>query len=385
MDQQLNLRNLFKIGFIVNPICGMGGSVGLKGTDGIYILKKAIELGATPKAEERAKIFLNELLPIKNKLLFITAPNVMGGIILEQFDFNYKILDENIFPNKIELFFTTPEHTKISVKKFLEEKCDIICFVGGDGTARDILEIIDQNIPCLGIPAGVKMHSGVFALNPKLAAHLLMKFLWNEASLRESEVMDIDEESFRNNILSAKLYGFMLTPYILEFSQASKTAITIEDEQFNKERIAKWIIENMEENVIYIIGPGTTTKAIADLLNQQKTLLGVDIMINKKMIKLDLNEQELLNSINNKESKIIITPIGNQGFIFGRGNLQISPKVIKSVGIKNIIIICTKYKLKTLQEQKLCVDTGDPELDDEMKGYYKVIEDYGDYKILEVK
>ncbi|MHA1340685.1 MAG: ATP-NAD kinase family protein [Promethearchaeota archaeon] len=415
----VNNKEKFKIGFIINPIAGMGGSVGLKGTDGQQILKKAIKLGAKPQAEERAKLFLEHLIPIKNKIIFIAPPGIMGGDLLNNFGFNVIILDEKLFNHKIELYNTNSNDTKISAKTFLEKNCDIICFVGGDGTARNILEVVDRNIPCLGIPGGVKIHSSVFAINPIMAAQLLMQFLWHEAPLRESEVMDIDEDAFRDNRLSAKLFGYMLTPYSPLYTQPAKMASYIsEDEESNKERIAKWIIEKMDPNTIYIIGPGTTTKPIADLLNQKKTLLGVDIMINKRIVKFDVNEKEILDFFKKKRQnlqeitkkevkekskeekssqktnissenefrvKIIVTPIGQQGFIFGRGNLQISPKVIRMVGLRNIMIICTKYKLKTLNSEKLRVDTRDPSLDEEMRGFYKVLVDYGEFRILELE
>jgi predicted polyphosphate/ATP-dependent NAD kinase len=233
-----------------------------------------------------------------------------------------------------------------------------------------------MKIPVLGVPTGVKMHSAIFAVDPRAAAKTAIEFLWGELLLRDAEVMDVDEEAFREGRVSAELYGYVLTPYEPNLIQGAKMASPItESEMRNQAAIAIYVIENMKPNVVYIIGPGTTTRTIGDLLDTKKTLLGVDLFCNKKLIAEDVNEKQILEKIKGKTAQIIVTPIGGQGFIFGRGNQQISAKVIRQVGLDNIIVVATEGKLRNMKS--LRVDTGNPSLDETLQGHhFKVITDY---------
>ena len=187
--------------------------------------------------------------------------------------------------------------------------------------------------------------------------------------------MDIDEEAFRNGRVSARLHGYLLSPYEPRLIQGAKMASPItESELRNQAAIAIYVTETMEDDVVYIVSAGTTTRTIGDILDEQKTLLGVDIFVNKKMVAKDVNEKQILGAITGKPAKIVVTPIGGQGFIFGRGNQQISPKVIRKVGKENIVVIATENKMKNLKRLK--VDTGDPELDSAFRGNIKVLIDY---------
>jgi predicted polyphosphate/ATP-dependent NAD kinase len=260
---------------------------------------------------------------------------------------------------------------------------DLLVFCGGDGTGRDILDVIHTDIPVLGVPTGVKMHSTVFSVNPEAAARVTMRFLWEELPLREAEVMDVDEEAFREGRVSAKLYGYMLTPYEPSLIQGSKVASPMtEHEMQNQAAIALYLIETMTPDTLYILGPGTTTRTIADLLEEEKTLLGVDLFYNKKNHAKDVNENQILAQIKGKTAKIIVTPIGGQGFIFGRGNQQISSRVIQQVGRDNIIVVATKHKLRGLKH--LRVDTGDAALDEVLRGYIRVVADYNEIYVIPV-
>lgn len=378
----MNRLNKFTIGLVINPISGMGGSVGLKGTDGKNILKKAIDLGAKPNALNRTKEFLRDLESIISKLKFLTCPGIMGESTLKELNFEYECINHPIFN---EISDTTAEHTIVAAEIMKNVKdLKLIIFIGGDGTARDILSAVSLEKPCLGIPAGVKIFSSVFSLNPKTASSIVMQFLWDEIQLKESEVLDIDEKKYRKGKLVSKIYGHLLTPYNPDYSQPSKIGTPTSDLN-NQERIAKRAIENLEEDVYYLLGPGTTMKAITDNLNQNKTILGIDLLLNKKVIAQDLNERQILKYIENKNAKIIVSIIGRQGFLFGRGNLQFTPYVLKKVGPKNIIILSTRFKLQNIPNQILRLDTRDPELDKKMKGLYKVIVDYDEMKICNVK
>lgn len=357
------------LGLIVNPVAGMGGAVGLKGTDGRSVLKKAVSLGAKPIAPARAKLFLSELKFAEGKMRLFAGAGSMGEEEAISCGFACTVFGKR----KKE---TTAEDTREIARKIADAKVDLLVFCGGDGTARDILEAINISIPVLGVPTGVKMHSSVFAVNPKAAAKIAIGFLWSELPLREAEVMDVDEEAFRAGRVSSRLYGYLLTPYEPFLIQEAKMASPItETELRNQAAIAIYIIENMKPDVVYILGPGTTTRTIGDLLDAKKTLLGVDIFCNKKMVTSDVNEKQILAAIQGKPAQIIVTPIGGQGFIFGRGNQQISPEVIRQVGLNNIVVVATENKLRSLKS--LRVDTGDAELDAAFRERkIKVVADY---------
>jgi predicted polyphosphate/ATP-dependent NAD kinase len=271
---------------------------------------------------------------------------------------------------------TTSEDTQKITKEMVESGVDLLVFCGGDGTTRDILKVVDLKVPVIGVPTGVKMHSAIFAVTPQAAARVAINYLWGGLPLREAEVMDVDEQAFREGRLSAELYGYMLSPYEPHLIQGNKLeSPTTENEMRNQAAIAIYIIEEMKPDVIYIMGPGTTTRTIGDLLDQKKNLLGVDLFLEKRIIASDANEKQILETIKGNAAQIIVTPIGGQGFIFGRGNQQISSKVIRQVGLDNIAVVATKSKLEKLKS--LRVDTGDLELDKDLSARgTKVVTDY---------
>jgi predicted polyphosphate/ATP-dependent NAD kinase len=357
------------LGLIVNPVAGMGGAVGLKGTDGRAILKKAVSLGAKPTAPTRAMSFLSELKFVEGRIRLVVGAGTMGEEEAASCGFACTVFGEK----KKE---TTAEDTREIAREIADAKADILVFCGGDGTARNILEAVNFDIPVLGVPTGVKMHSSVFAVDPKAAAKIAIGFLWGELPLREAEVMDVDENAFREGRVSSRLYGYVLTPYEPYLIQGAKMASPMtESELRNQAAIAIYIIENLKPDVIYIVGPGTTTRTIGDLLDAKKTLLGVDLFCNKKIVASDVNEKQILAAICGKTAEIIVTPIGGQGFIFGRGNQQISPEVIRQVGLDNIVVVATEGKLGSLKS--LRVDTGDPSLDDALRARnIRVVADY---------
>ena len=333
----------------------MGGAVGLKGTDGKTILNKAISLGAKPIASQRAETFLAELVAAKKSLRLMVGVGNMGEAEAKKCGHNFEVKGES----KSE---TTSQDTKKIAKQMLASGVDLLVFCGGDGTTRDILKAVGMKVPVLGVPTGVKMHSAIFAITPQATARVAISYLWGGLPLREAEVMDVDEQAFREGRLSAELYGYMLSPYEPHLIQGNKLESPMtENEVRNQAAIAIYIIEEMKPDLTYVIGPGTTTRTIGDLLDQKKTLLGVDLFQNKKIIASDVNEKQILEAIKGKAARIVVTPIGGQGFIFGRGNQQISSKVIRRVGLDNIVVVATKSKLDRLKS--LRVDTGDPELD----------------------
>jgi predicted polyphosphate/ATP-dependent NAD kinase len=280
---------------------------------------------------------------------------------------------------------TTSEDTKKAAQELQQSEVDLLLFVGGDGTARDVSEAVDQKIVCLGIPAGVKVYSAVFSTNPRSGASLALQYLSDEAKLVDAEVLDVDEEDFRKDRISVRLYGYLRVPFHSSNLQASKTTSPLnEDETYAQDAIAKFVEEELEGDRTYIIGPGSTTAALGRRFGFDKTILGVDASRGRRLIGKDLSEKQILQLLDPGRTSIIVTPIGGQGFVFGRGNQQISAEVIKRVGAKNIIVIATKHKIQSLKPKRLIVDTGDPELDRELGGYVKAITGYREYTVLPV-
>ena len=363
-----------KIGVIVNPIAGMGGRVGLKGSDGPDILERAKELGAQPECPDKAIIALRQLKEFNEGSLEIyTYPKEMGENEVRAAGFDPIVL------GSIDSGHTTPEDTIQAAKDLLGQKVDLIFFAGGDGTARNILDAVHEEAAVLGIPGGTKIHSAVYAINPKTAGKLALEYLQGKVrDLKESEVMDIDEEAFRADILRAKLYGYMKVPNEHRMMQNLKSGRGY-GEEAALDLISRYIAFNLEENVLYIMGPGSTVRGVMNKLELENTLLGVDLVYNNKLLDKDVNEEKILKHLDRYDSyRIVITVIGGQGYLFGRGNQQISPKVIKRVGFKNIIVIATKNKMYSLFGQSLLVDTGDEELNAALTGYMQVMVGYGE-------
>ncbi len=387
------IRKEFTIGLVVNPVAGMGGSVGLKGTDGREILDHAIQLGAIPRAPQRARDFVDKLLSIHARARFLTPGGDMGASVLRAV---YPPLDIEAldgYGGRPDAG-TTGEDTARFVAA-VKGKVDIIAFAGGDGTARDVLDGMARGsgepCPAIGVPAGVKIHSGVFGVTPAHAALVVLKFLAGEIGLGDGEVMDIDEEAFRRGRVEAKLYGYLRIPQEPAFMQGSKqgSPTGLSDDE-NKDRLAEHVAASMEPGTCYIVGPGSTTKPILDKLGLEKTLLGVDAVLDGKLVGTDLNEAGILALIKRvnsegKQVKLVITVIGAQGFLFGRGNLQFSPDVIRAIGLDNIVIVLTRAKLASIPGGKMKNDTRDAALDAEMHGLYRVLVDEGEYKIVKLE
>lgn len=367
-----------KLGFIVNPIAGMGGKVGLKGTDGQEILEKARKLGAYPEAPGKSKKALELLTPLVDDIEVITCPGDMGENQAIELGFKPRVIGK-------KKSVVGPEDTESAANKMLDMDVDLLLFAGGDGTARNIYNAIGDSLPAIGIPAGVKIHSAVYANHPKSAGEVALKFLKGElTTIREAEVMDIDEEAYRKGQVTAKLYGYMKVPFERQLVQSLKAGRP-EEEESARDAIADRIISEMEPNVLYIIGSGTSTRPIMEKLGLPNTLLGIDIVKNKDLVASDVGEKEILDIIEGKKAKIIVTVIGGQGYIFGRGNQQLSGDVIRKVGKDNILIIATKNKLVSLGGQPILVDTGDDKVNSRFNRYMRVITSYNEEAIYRVK
>jgi predicted polyphosphate/ATP-dependent NAD kinase len=321
-----------RLGLIVNPVAGIGGRVGLKGSDGAEIQRQALKLGAVPQALNRATQALEKIGDIDG-LEIITYPGEMGEDAAKACGVEPKVIG-SIKPGE-----TTAEDTRKAARDMLRQGVDLLLFAGGDGTARAALYLKDR----LG-------------------------------DLHEAEVMDLDEEAFRQGVVSAKLYGYLKIPFRTSLVQNLKMPSAGEGASLAS--IAYDVVEKMEDDWLYIIGPGTTTRAITDELGLGKTLIGVDVVLNRELVAPDVNEAQLLDLLKGRRAKIVVTLIGGQGCVFGRGNQQISPQIIDKVGRENIIVVSSPEKLYALGQQPLWVDTGDEDVDRMLTGYIKVVTGY---------
>ncbi|KAA0002437.1 MAG: ATP-NAD kinase [Thermoplasmata archaeon] len=351
-----------KIGVVVNPIAGMGGAVGLKGTDGVA--EEAARRGARQISIPRAR---EALAGIEKYGEVITCSSSMGEDCLDAGERNFEIVYEPADR-------TTSEDTKEACREFLRKNAKLIIFCGGDGTARDVLSVVGKKVPILGVPAGVKMHSSVFSISPRAANRVILDFLEGNASVVDAEVMDVDEDAFRRGEIKIRHYGDASIPYKKILMQQGKHLFYSPDEKIYKDAMASFLSLVMRKGT-YIVGGGSTTGHIVNSMGMEKTLLGVDIIKDGELFVKDACESDILESLNGGTTRIMVSPMGRQGFIFGRGNQQISSEVIKRVGTENIILVATPYKLS--QTPHLFVDTGDAKLDKKLSGWKSVITGFG--------
>lgn len=361
----------FRLGLIINPLAGLGGSVGLKGSDNLA--EQALALGAVPMAAQRAQVCLEQLVTLRDKLHVVTVAGDMGETLCRELGFTF------------ELCYTPAQNptqasdTEQAAKLMAEQGVDLLLFAGGDGTARNICSIVADSTTVLGIPAGCKIHSGVYAISPLAAGKLLAKLVAGElVSQQEAAVMDIDETAFRQGVVKARRYGEMRIPAELRYVQSVKMAGK-ESEELVLDDLAAYVVSQLEDDVRYVMGSGSTVAAVMAELGLDNTLLGVDVVENGQLLAKDVTASQLLALVQDYPSKLIITLIGGQGHVFGRGNQQLSPAVIRAIGRDNILLLATKTKLQQLNGRPLLADTGEPQLDRELQGLLSVLTGYNDY------
>ena len=358
-----------RLGVVVNPIAGLGGRVGLKGTDGATTVRRALRLGAVPEAPARAVRALRRVSSIDQTVRVVTFAGAMGAEAASDAGLRVDTVGEQAGHD------STAEDTRRAAVEILGSQVDLLVFVGGDGTARDIYDAVGDGLPCLGVPAGVKIQSAVFATTPSSAGDLAGRFIADPQGrirLREAEVMDIDEEAVRHDRVESRLYGSLQVPYDRGWLQGAKAGTPSSDEAAMA-GIACEVMADMDELTTYLLGPGTTTRAIMRQLDLTGTLLGIDAVRDGRATGSDLNERQILDMLEAGPAKIVVTAIGGQGYIFGRGNQQMSPQVLRKVGPQNVIVVATRNKLLALGEGPLRVDTGDEDLDARLSGHVQVI------------
>lgn len=360
------------LGLIVNPVAGLGGRVGLKGSDGAEIQRQARQLGAVPEAVNRATQALRRLERLRNRCRIVTYPGEMGEEAARACGLEVAVL------GSIEPGCTTAEDTQCAAQDLRRFPVDLILFAGGDGTARDVYAAVGDSLPVLGIPAGVKIQSAVYATHPASAGDLAARFVEGKATaVREAEVLDLDEDAYRQGMVSPRLYGYLRVLFEDGLVQNRK-APSPPGDRVAREGIAQAVLEQMQPGWLYIVGPGTTTQPILARLGLPKTLIGVDVVSEGRLVASDANEARLLELIANRPAKIVVTPIGGQGYLLGRGNQQLSPAVVRGVGRDNILVVSTLDKIQALRGRPLLVDSGDGELDRKLGGYIQVITGYGE-------
>ena len=374
-----------RIGFVVNPIAGMGGRVGLKGTDGVAA--EAARRGAAPIANRRALEALRELKRLLDGSLhppaieWLTASGAMGADALQAAGLT-----------GVEVVHDAPakpsaQDTRAAVEKFLAAGIDLILFCGGDGTARDICGLIGEATPVLGIPAGVKMYSGVFGVTPARTAEILMRYLAGEIGLARVEIVDLDEEKYRRDEWAVRLYMSARTPFEPTYVQSAKALISGADEETIKDDIAAQLREEIEAwpGMLFLLGPGSTVQAVGRALHIDKTLLGIDAAAGGTVVGKDLAERQILELLDRyPDRRLVLSPIGAQGFVLGRGNQQLSPAVIRRIGADNIVVVATPAKLA--RTPLLRFDTGDAALDADMisRKFFEVIIGYHRTRLVKV-
>ncbi len=370
----------FKLGVLVNPYAGIGGALALKGSDGPAIRQQALSMGAKQQAQGKSRLALLELHELKEQIHIYTASGDMGESLAVDMGFAHSVM-------------YVPEHaqtegldSELAAQALVDSDVDLILFAGGDGTARNICQVVGMSIPVLGVPAGCKIHSGVYAITPQAAGRVVKQVIQGQlVNVHEAQVMDIDEQLFRQGKVKAKPYGDMLVPSELQYVQAVKMGGK-ESDELVLDDIAAYIIETMQEypEHIFVMGSGSTVAHIMQSLGLENTLLGVDLVQNEDLLASDVTSEQLLAYTLEQPTKLIITLIGGQGHILGRGNQQLSPEFIRRVGKQNILLVATKAKLSSLASRPLIVDSGDLALNQELSGLITVHTGYRDQVLYQV-
>jgi predicted polyphosphate/ATP-dependent NAD kinase len=375
------------VGFLINPIAGMGGRVGLKGTD--EMVAEAQRRGAEPCARLRALSMLHALRdrlqrePNAPRIDWLASPGEMGADVLAEAGF----LPAQVLAVPRAGLDSSARDTKAAAAEFLSAGADLILFCGGDGTARDIADVVGQRVPMLGIPSGVKMYSGVFGVSPARTADIVLRFLSGELGLVEAELLDLDEEKYRAGEWVVRLFQTVLTPFEPTYTQLSKQLIFEMSDAEAKGEIATYLAEiiGADRETLFILGPGSTLAAVAAAIGVRKTLLGIDAVADGRLAGEDMSERDILALLaRHPRCKLVLSPIGAQGFVLGRGNLQLTPEALRGIGISNMMVAATPAKLA--RTPILRFDTGDRTLDTEIAalGYLSVIVGYRRHRLVKV-
>ena len=378
---------MVRLGLLVNPDAGLGGRLGLKGSDGQAELARS--MGAEDRSGPRMKAMLEHFSSIHRAgfedISWVTSEGRMGTEWLPEAEIG------SISIVHTSSGSTSAEDTQDAVNALLESEIDLLVYAGGDGTTRDVVAALDSakspETPVIGVPTGVKMHSGCFAASPKAAAEALSSWLIGDLLLASTEVLDLDEELYRQGKWVVRLYAEAMTPSSPRWMQGSKQRVEASGEEDTTEGLADHIREILvSEDRMLIWGSGGTLRRIAEMNGFQPTNLGIDATAGNEQVGTDLSESDLLKLLSEHDgpTTLLLSPMGGQGFLIGRGNLQLSPEVLRLIGIDNILGVVTPAKL--LSVRRLRIETGDSELDADFAAmrYMKVLQGYRTTRVLPV-
>ena len=379
---------MVRIGILANPDAGLGGRLGLKGSDGQAELARSrgAEDRSGPRLESMIRHFSKIHRDESRQIEWVTSTGRMGtDWIPDELDIG-TISEAHQSPGK-----TSASDTADAVEILLESGIDLLVYSGGDGTTRDIVSALSSSetpeMPVIGVPSGVKMHSGCFASSPKAAAEVLSAWIHGDLLVSSTEVLDLDEELYRKGKWVVRLYAEAFSPNSPRWMQGSKELIQTESEEEIIIGLSDHIEESIaEEGHLVIWGSGGTLREIGANIGFELTTLGIDATRGSEQVGTDLDESGLIELLDSHDGPVtlLLSPMGGQGFLIGRGNLQLSPTVLSSIGIDNILGVVTPAKLLTVRA--LRIETGDESLDQEFasKRYMKVLQGYRTTRILPV-
>ena len=378
---------MVRLGLLVNPDAGLGGRLGLKGSDGQAELARS--MGAEDRSGPRMRAMLEHFSSIHRAgfedISWVTSEGRMGTEWFPEAEIG------SISTVHSSSRGTSAADTQDAVNSLLESEIDLLVYAGGDGTTRDVVAALESaespETPVIGVPTGVKMHSGCFAASPKAAAEALSSWLIGDLLLASTEVLDLDEDLYRQGKWVVRLYAEAITPSSPRWMQGSKQRIEASGEEDTTEGLADHIRELLvSDNRMLIWGSGGTLRKIAQMNEFEPTNLGIDATIGNEQVGTDLSESDLLELLSEHDgpTTLLLSPMGGQGFLIGRGNLQLSPQVLRLIGIENILGVVTPAKL--LSVRRLRIETGDPELDADFADmrYMKVLQGYRTTRVLPV-
>lgn len=355
-----------RLGLVVNPVAGLGGPAGLKGSDGRHTQELARARGASPSAGDRAGRMLQVLAAGAPGLDLVTAGGPMGADAVAAAGLHADVVWA---PAPVG---TNGADTTAAVTALVAAGTDLVIFVGGDGTARDVAAGLPPDGLALGVPAGVKMYSSCFAVSPEAAGALVLQWLRDHLPSRDAEVLDIDEDALRAGRAVPQLHALLRVPEWAGRTQARKAATPASDAAAVA-AAAAGARRRLEPGVCYLMGPGGTIAELGRQLGLDLSPLGVDVVLDGRLLVRDACEAELLDQIDGRTARAVVTVIGGQGFLIGRGNQQLSPRVLSALAAEPLQVVATEQKLIDLGGRPLLVDSGDPGLDRRLAGHVRVI------------